>query len=157
MDRTLIDRYEADGDLPARAIAGLTPQELLAHPIPGTWSVQEVVLHLMDSDLVGTDRMKRVIAEPGSTLLAYDENKWTKHLGYDHADVKAAGEVFRLNRKITAAILRRLPDEVFRQTGTHTERGVESLEMLVEGYVEHARHHMKFVREKRAKLGKPMA
>lgn len=157
MDRTLIDRYEADGDLPAQAIAGLTRDELLARPIPGTWSVQEVVMHLMDSDLVGSDRMKRVIAEPGSTLLAYDENKWVQHLGYDDADAKAACEVFRLNRKMTAAILRRLPDGVFRQTGTHTERGVESLEMLVDGYIEHARHHMKFVREKRAKLGKPMA
>ena len=83
MDRTLIDRYEADGDLPAKAIAGLTRDELLAHPIPGTWSVQEVVMHLMDSDLVGSDRMKRVIAEPGSTLLAYDENRWVKHLGYE--------------------------------------------------------------------------
>lgn len=157
MDRTLIDRYEADGDLPAKAIAGLTRDELLAHPIPGTWSVQEVVMHLMDSDLVGSDRMKRVIAEPGSTLLAYDENQWLKHLGYDDADVKTACEVFRLNRKMTAAILRRLPDEIFRQTGNHTERGIESLEMLVRDYIDHARHHMKFVREKRVKLGKPMA
>ena len=157
MDRTLIDRYEADGELPAQAIAGLTRDELLARPIPGTWSVQEVVMHLMDSDLVGSDRMKRVIAEPGSTLLAYDENKWVKHLGYDDSDVKAACDVFRLNRKMTAAILRRLPDEVFRQSGTHTERGVETLEVLVKDYIEHARHHMKFVREKRARLGKPMA
>jgi len=157
VDRTLIDRYEADGDLPATAVAGLTRDELLAHPIPGTWSVQEVVLHLMDSDLVGSDRMKRVIAEPGSALLAYDENRWVKHLGYDHADANTACEVFRLNRKMTAAILRRLPDEAFRQTGTHTERGVESLGMLVRDYVDHARHHMKLVREKRAKLGKAMA
>ncbi len=157
MDRTLIDRYEADGELPAKSIAGLTRDELLAHPIPGTWSVQEVVMHLMDSDLVGSDRIKRVIAEPGSTLLAYDENKWVKHLAYDHADAKTACEVFRLNRKVTAAILRRLPDETFRQSGNHTERGVESLEMLVRDYVEHVQHHLKFVREKRIKLGKPMA
>jgi DinB superfamily len=157
VDRTLIDRYEADADLPGRAVAGLTRDDLLAHPIPGTWSVQEVILHLMDSDLVGSDRMKRVIAEPNPTLLAYDENLWVKHLGYDRADTATACEVFRLNRNMTAAILRRLPDAAFERTGNHTERGIESLARLVDGYVDHLHHHLKFVREKRAKLGKPMA
>ena len=157
MNRALIDEYEAGGAVPATAIAGLTGDELLAHPIPGTWSVQEVVLHLMDADLVGSDRMKRVIAEPGSTLLAYDENRWVKHLGYDKLDPATACEVFRLNRQMTAAVLRQLPDAVFAQTGTHTERGVESLEQLVRDYIQHLNHHMKFVREKRTKLGKPLA
>ncbi|HEX3152114.1 MAG TPA: DinB family protein [Gemmataceae bacterium] len=157
MNRDLIEQYEADGDLPAQAIAGLSKDELIARPIAGTWSVQEVVMHLMDSDLVGTDRMKRVIAEPNPTLLAYDENLWVKNLGYHEQEVALACEVFRLNRKLTAAILRRLPDTAFARQGNHTERGIESLEMLVDGYVEHARHHMKFVREKRIKLGKPLA
>jgi hypothetical protein len=156
VNRTLIDEYEAGADLPAQAMAGLTREELLAYPIPGTWSVQEVILHLMDSDLVGSDRMKRVIAEPGATLLAYDETRWVQSLGYDQADVKAACEVFRLNRKMTAAILRRLPDEAFQRTGTHTERGVETLEMLVKDYIGHLDHHLKFVVAKREKLGKPM-
>jgi hypothetical protein len=157
VDRALIDEYEAGADLPARAIAGLTRDELLAHPIPGTWSVQEVIVHLMDSDLVGSDRMKRVIAEPKPTLLAYDETLWSKHLGYDQADPRTACEVFRLNRKLTAAILRRLADAAFDRTGNHTERGIESLGQLIEGYIEHVDHHLKFVREKRVKLGKPMA
>jgi hypothetical protein len=157
VNRALIDQYEAGGDVPAKAVAGLTHDELLAHPIPGTWSVQEVVLHLMDSELVGSDRMKRVIAEPGATLLAYDETRWVKHLGYDKLDPAMACELFRLNRKMTAAILRQLPDAVFAQTGNHTERGIESLEQLVGDYIGHLTHHMKFVREKRAKLGKPLA
>jgi uncharacterized damage-inducible protein DinB len=157
VNRALIDEYEAGGATLATAIAGLSRDELLAHPIAGTWSVQEVVLHLMDSDLVGSDRIKRVIAEPGSTLLAYDENRWVKHLGYDRLDPATACEVFRLNRKMVAAVLRQLPDAVFTQTGNHTERGVESLEQLVRDYIQHLNHHMKFVREKRAKLGKPLA
>jgi hypothetical protein len=157
VNRALIEQYEAQANIPVTAIAGLTREELLTHPIPGTWSVQHVVLHLMDSDLVGSDRMKRVIAEPAPTLLAYDENLWVKHLGYDRLDPALACEVFRLNRKMTAAILRQLSDEVFRRTGTHSERGLESLEHLVDDYVTHVTHHMKFVREKRSKLGKPLA
>lgn len=36
MDRTLIDRFEADADVPAGAIEGLTREDLLAVPVPGT-------------------------------------------------------------------------------------------------------------------------
>ena len=36
MNRDLIEQYEADGDLPAKAIAGLTRDEFIAlGPLPG--------------------------------------------------------------------------------------------------------------------------
>ena len=65
-----------------------------------------MILHLMDSDLVGSDRMKRVISEPNPTLYAYDENLWAKNLSYHQLDPKTAVEIFRLNRVMTASILR---------------------------------------------------
>jgi DinB superfamily len=157
LNRASIDQYERDATLPAKAIAGLSTAELNSFPIAGTWSIQQCIMHLLDSDLVGSDRMKRVIAEPTPTLLAYDETLFVKNLYYEQLDPANACEIFRLNRIMMAAILRRCPDEAFKRTGNHTERGIESLEMLVEGYVEHLQHHMNFVREKRQKLGKPMA
>ena len=156
MDRTLIDRYEADADLPARAIAGLTPADLTAFPGPGAWSIHQVVLHLMDSDLIGSDRMKRVAAEPSPpSLIGYDETAFANHLHYHEQDPVTACEVFRLNRKMTAALLRLLPDEAFARVGNHSERGPETLRHLVEGYLDHARYHVRFIADKRARLGKP--
>src|SRR5262245_48318339 len=73
MDRSLIEEYARGATRPAEAIAGLTPSQLNAEPVPGTWSIQQIVLHLMDSDLVGSDRMKRVIAEREPQLIGYDE------------------------------------------------------------------------------------
>jgi hypothetical protein len=154
MNRKLIDQYEADGAIPAKAIQGLSSAELNAIPIPGKWSIQQVIIHLLDSDLVGTDRMKRVIAEDQPTLLAYNETLFAKHLGYEKLDPALACEIFRLNRKMTAAILRNVPDTAFERRGNHTERGWETLAELIEGYIEHLQHHMKFIDEKRAKLGK---
>jgi hypothetical protein len=156
MDRTLIERYVAGADVPAKALRGLTPQELNAFPVPGTWSVQQVILHLMDSDLIGADRMKRVIAEESPTLLAYDETAFSKRLFYETLDPALACEVFRLNRVLTGAILRKLPDAAFARAGNHTERGRETLELLVKGYADHLDHHMKFIKAKRQALGKPL-
>jgi uncharacterized damage-inducible protein DinB len=155
MNRALIDRYAAGADVPAKAIASLEKGDLLAFPIPGTWSIQQIILHLMDSDLIASDRMKRVAAEDRPTLVGYNETAFAQRLGYEHVSAQAAAELFRLNRQMTAEILRRLPDEAFQRKGLHTERGEVTLEQLLTTYTDHLDHHMKFVREKRKLLGKP--
>lgn len=157
MNRKLIDDYAAGAALPAKAIAGLTRDDMLAHPLPGTWSIQEIVMHLMDSDLIGSDRMKRVAAEKRPLIIGYNETQFTQSLGYDKLDPKLACEVFEKNRQITGAMLRNLPDAAFTRDGVHNERGLVTLEGLVKGYVDHLNHHLKFLYDKRKLLGKPLA
>src|SRR5437763_13905939 len=125
MDRAMIDRYAAGADVLAQAIKGLTRDDLNAFPVPETWSIQQIVLHLMDSDLIGSDRMKRVAAEENPPLVAYDETAFAERLCYDQLDTALACEIFRLNRRMTADLLRRLPDAAFARTGNHSERGRE--------------------------------
>jgi len=113
-------------------------------------------MHLLDSDLVASDRMKRVIAEDTPSLMGYDETAFAKRLHYDKLDPVQACETFRLNRLLTATILRQLPDETFERAGMHSERGRETLAEHVAHYVEHLDHHMKFLREKRKLLGRAL-
>lgn len=156
MDRSLIDRYAAQADALTTAADGLTREQLTAHPVPNTWSIQQIVLHLMDSDLIGSDRMKRVIAETRPLLIGYNETAFSQGLYYEQLDPAAAAQAFRANRLLTAEILRRLPDEAFSRIGIHNEHGAMTLADLVRAYVDHVDHHMRFVREKRAMLGKPL-
>src|SRR4051812_48078131 len=127
MDRSLIEQYEAGAGVLAVATRGLSGEELDAHPVPGTWSIREIVVHLMDSDLVGSERMKRVIAMEEPSLLGYDETAFARALDYASTDVDLAAEVFAINRKMTARILRGLPEEAFDRVGHHSERGSETL------------------------------
>lgn len=150
----LVAQYAAGADLPAQGVAGLTTAELNAHPVPGTWSIQQIVLHLMDSDLIASDRMKRIIAEDNPLIAAYNETLFSQRLFYEQMNVAQAVEVFRLNRMLTAELLRRLPLDAFERSGTHTERGRLTLRSLVETYVGHVHHHMKFLDQKRKLLGR---
>lgn len=154
--RDLIERYAAGAELPSQGIRGLTPQELNSFPVPGTWSIQQIVLHLMDSDLIASDRMKRVIAEERPLIVGYSESLFTANLFYDRLDAARAAEVFRLNRLVTADLLRCLPGEAFARFGIHTERGKVTLADLLETYADHVHHHMRFLRDKRRRLGKPL-
>lgn len=154
MDRAMIEEYARGGPVLAEEIRGLTRAELLAVPVPGTWSMQQIVLHLMDSDLIASDRMKRIIAEENPPIIGYSESAFAQRLHYDKQDAQIAAEIFALNRKLTAKVLRNLPEEAFRRFGTHNERGRVTLEAMVAMYVQHLGHHLKFLRHKRGLLGK---
>ena len=157
MNRSMIDEFARGIGLLYYATEGLTPLELRSRSGPGEWSIAQVVLHMMDSDLVGADRMKRVIAEDTPTLLAYDETKWAASLFYEEQPVATAAVLFDLNRRHVADVLRRLDDATFERAGIHTERGRETLEQLVCDYAAHLDHHLKFIYEKRQRLGRPIA
>lgn len=156
MARDLIEAYAAGAREPERWTAGLSPAELNAAPIPGKWSVQQCVLHVLDSDLIASHRMKRIIAEDNPLLIAYDETRFVASLHYDQMDVRLGCELFALNREQTTAILRRLPETAFERTGIHNQNGKVTLSQVIAGYVRHLAHHREFVVEKRRALGKPM-
>jgi uncharacterized damage-inducible protein DinB len=156
MKNQLVEQYANGADALSQAIAGLSRDDLLAYPVPGTWSIQQIVLHLMDSDLISSDRMKRVIAEENPTLIGYDETAFARGLFYEALDAGLAADVFAKNRRLTAEILRRVPEEAFDRFGMHSERGRVTLALLVQGMIDHLEHHLKFLREKRRLLGKPL-
>jgi len=160
MNRTIIDKYEAGGAKLARGIAGLSKDEMLWKPSAdagiGTWSIQEIVIHLMDSDLIWSTRMKSIIAEDHPIILGFDESKFVSNLFYADQNPVTAIELFDLNRRQVARILRKLPDSSFSRTGNHSERGSITLEESVKTRVQHLDHHLSFVFKKREKLGKPL-
>jgi len=156
MDRTLIEQYAKGAGMVAESIKGLTRDDFRATPVPGTWSIQQIVIHLMDSDLIASDRMKRVIAEDNPAIIGYNETAFSQKLFYDKLDPAVAADIFKKNRELTAIILQNLPDNAFARTGTHNERGKISLKELLAMYVQHLEHHLGFLRHKRQLLGKPL-
>jgi hypothetical protein len=157
MDRSSVERYVKGAGALTPAIAGLARVELTAHPVPGTWSIQQIVFHIMESDLIATDRMKRIAAMENPLLIGYDETAFGERLFHEQLDLGLACELFEKNRLLTGELLRRLPDEAFARTGVHNERGKISLGELVADYADHLEHHLKFIRQKREMLGKPLA
>jgi uncharacterized damage-inducible protein DinB len=154
MDKSLIDNYEQGSAKLRKAVAGLSAADAQAFPVPGTWSIQQIVIHLADSDLINSDRMKRIIAEDNPTLIGYDESKFTKNLHYHDQSIEDALTLFEINRRQTARILRKLPDSAFERKGTHNEAGEMNLAQWIQRTVNHLDHHLKFIVEKRAKLAK---
>lgn len=155
MSSDLIERYAQGATQLAESIRGLSREDLNAFPVPGTWSIQQIVIHMMDSDLIGSDRMKRVAAEDRvPTLIGYDESAFARNLAYEELDPQLACEIFEKNRRMTTEVLKRLPKTAFDRVGDHNEHGQMTLHQLLETYVGHLDHHLKFIAQKRKLLGK---
>jgi hypothetical protein len=154
MNRQIIENYARGAGVVAAEIRGLSADDFRATPVPGTWSIGQIVLHLMDSDLIASDRMKRIIAEDNPPIIGYNESAFAQHLFYDALDPFKAADIFMKNREMTAEILRRLPDAAFARVGTHNERGKITLGEMVEMYVRHLEHHIKFLQHKKQLLRK---
>jgi uncharacterized damage-inducible protein DinB len=160
MDPSTLESYEAGPAKLRQSLASLTEQDLRTVPAPewnsGAWTIQQVILHISDTDLVFADRMKRVIAEDNPTLLAFDEQKWTAALHYPQQSAEEAVALLELIRKQMSTIFHQLPESAFNRFGTHSTAGKKTLADLIRNAVDHLEHHVKFIHAKRIKMGKEM-
>jgi hypothetical protein len=149
---TLLEQYLAGPNLLGRTIAGMTKGQLLARPIPGKWSTQEVVCHLADYEPIYADRMKRVIALEEPELLKGDPKLFAARLAYDHRDLEEELAIIEWTRKQMARILRALTPVDFQRRGGHSRDGALTLEVLLQRITDHIPHHVRFIEEKRRAL-----
>ena len=144
-----IEQYLAGPNLLRRAIAGMSKKQLLARPIPGKWSTQEVVCHVADYEPIYADRMKRVIALEEPELLKGDPQLFAARLAYDHRDIEEELAIIEWTRKQMVRILRMLTPVDFQRRGWHSRDGALTLEVLLQRITDHIPHHIRFIEEKR--------
>ena len=151
-----IEHYAAGGQRLSLAIRGLEAADLALTSEPGTWSIQQLVVHVADAELALADRMKRVIATDNPPLLAWDENAFMAALRYDQQSVDDAVALVDLTRRQVGRILRALSAAAFDRAGVHSEAGHLTLADLVVRADKHLDHHLAFVAGKRERMGKLM-
>ena len=152
MDRSRIEVYAAGGAELVRAYWGLSHEHLHTKPADGSWTLHQNAIHMLDSDLIASDRMKRIACMDNPLLCGYDETGFSSLPGSEKLNPFAACEMFQKNRVMTATILRALPDATFQRTGIHTESGKVSLAEIIDKYIYHLSHHLVHIAKKRAKL-----
>lgn len=157
MIETFLAEYESASAALRQAVQGLSQEALLKKPADGTWSIQQIVIHLMDSDLIITDRAKRVIAEPEPELIGFDERLFAANLYYDAQSVEDAISLIEINRRQFCRVLRQLPTEAMERRGFHNERGEVTLRQLLLSLNSHFRQHLQFIRDKRGGTTAPTA
>jgi len=129
---------------PARLaeLLAAAPQTLCARrPAPGKWSIQEIVAHLADDELVGAYRIRLILAAPGTAIQAFDQDLWAETGRYAATEPGQALALFRALREANLALLHRLSPAEWERAGIHAERGEESIRDIATYYAGHDLNH----------------
>jgi hypothetical protein len=119
------------------------PQDMRQfRPAPDRWTIHEIVVHIADSEANSYVRCRRLLAEPGSTVMGYDEWRWAKTLDYHAQSTDEAVELFRWLRRLSYRLIKDQPEEVWANTVHHTESGPMTLDQWLDIYDRHVPDHV---------------
>src|SRR4051794_10730211 len=148
----LIADYEAGISLLRRSVEDMTADQLRARPVEGKWSSLEVVCHVGDCEQFDADRMKRTLAMSRPLLLAADAWLYPEAVRYHERDLEEELALVELTRKQMARILRLVGPDAWQRTAVHSEHGLVALRQLLALAVDHLKHHVAFIAQKREVL-----
>ena len=152
---TIVDAYLAGPDELRLAVADMSRDQLVARPIPGKWSVLEVVCHLADTEANIAHRLKTVLAEDRPEFERVQPDRLLAALAYHSREPDEEISRSSTSRAGRSPVSCRISPA--RGLGTDGDRsknaGRGPSAQMLNGAVEHLKHHLAFIIEKRHALG----
>jgi uncharacterized damage-inducible protein DinB len=136
------------------AIRGLSTEQLARPEAPGTWSINHVLRHLADSEVVWGWRLRMVLAHDRPAITGYDQDLWADRLKYGEANPEESIAEFAVLRGGNLRLLRQSTPEDMKRYGVHSERGEESVAHMMKLYAGHDRLHLNQIERIR---GRPLS
>lgn len=136
----------------AKAIDGVPKRRLATREAPTKWSINHVLRHLADSEVVLGWRMRMILAHDRPAITGYDQDLWADRLKYGDADAAESVREFGALRAGNLRLLKGASPEDLKRVGVHAERGEESVEHLMKLYAGHDLLHLGQIERIRASL-----
>jgi uncharacterized damage-inducible protein DinB len=132
------------------AVDGITPRQLDTPYREGGWTVRQVVHHLPESHANAWIRFKLALTEDTPTIKPYNEDAWAKLPDVPNAPIEPSLVLLDALHQRWVALLDAMTDADFRRPLMHPERGVITLDTLLQIYAWHGPHHIGHVNIVRA-------
>jgi hypothetical protein len=138
---SLIQRYR-DSQTRTLAAFAITGSALNKTYAPGKWTVQQMLVHLADSETVLFARVRRCIAEEGAQMNAFDPDLWAAKLAYEQMPLAVSRDLYRATRAAVIDLAQRFGETHAHRTYLHSEAGERTLAQELEKIAFHNEHHL---------------
>jgi DinB superfamily len=115
---------------------------LRTRPFEGKWTPNEVIGHLADSEWVYGYRLRLILCEDNPTILGMNQDLWVAGQRHNEREPLELVEMFRTMRQFNLALWKRMSPADLKRTGTHNERGPESLSVMLRMLAGHDLSHL---------------
>jgi hypothetical protein len=130
-----------------RLIKGVPTAKLRKRRAPDQWSVNEILAHLAEAEIVGAFRMRLILGAPGTPITPFDQDSWVISGHYSKRDPRKSLEQFRAVREANLILLKSLTPQQWKHHGVHAERGVETIEHIAHMFAGHDINHTRQIEQ----------
>jgi uncharacterized damage-inducible protein DinB len=135
---------EALADTPEQiraAVQNWTDAQFERSYAPGKWSIRQVLIHLAQTELALTTRVRFALSQPGYAAQAFAQDDWIPLDG--QSDARTALEAYTALRRFNLAMFRGLTPAQRGRTFTHPEYGTLTVDWVANQIAGHDIHHLK--------------
>lgn len=129
-----------------RALGRATRRRLARRPARREWSATEVLGHLLDAEVTLGFRIRKLAAEPGAAIVAWDQEKWTDGLRHRRGDARTLLAAYAALRAANLEQVRRLSPAQRGAAGRHPEYGRIRVREMLDHWAEHDLNHLAQIR-----------
>lgn len=141
-DQMPLDILTRTGPRMREAIRGLSKAQLARPEAPGKWSINHVLRHLADSEIVWGWRMRMALTHDRPPITGFDQDAWADRLNYGESDAEESIAEFDVLRAGNLRLLRNASPDDMKRVGVHAERGEESVGYMMRLYAGHDLMHL---------------
>lgn len=149
----LIGQIEAAPAALRDAVDGLTAAQLDTAYRPGGWTVRQVVHHVPDSHMNGYIRFKHALTRDEPEVQSYDQTKWAETAEARTAPPEVSLALLDALHERWVALLRSLTAADFARVSRHPKWGPITLDVQLQIYAWHGRHHTAHITSLRQREG----
>jgi hypothetical protein len=128
-----------------RLTAGWTKRQWEKSYAPGKWSARRVMIHLAQTELALTTRVRFAASQDGYVAQAFNQDAWLPL--DDRADGATALAAYLALRALNVTLFKGLTPEQRKRTFTHPEYGALTADWVAAQLAGHDIHHLKQLKE----------
>jgi len=125
-----------------KALGGFPRKMWTFKPRRSNWSIHEILWHLADAETYTYIRLRYCVAEPGTPVSSWDQEKWASRSDYQRHDAQQALGIIRVMRDANFGMVKDLSPKTWKQGVRHAEFGIPTLEWWVGHIAWHMDHHI---------------
>src|SRR5262245_32972843 len=129
-----------------RVVSRASRRRLARRPARREWSATEVLGHLLDAEVTLAFRVRKLAAEPGGVIVAWDQEQWTDGLRHQRGDARTLLDAYAALRPANVEQVRRLTPAQRSAAGRHPEYGRLRVGEMLEHWAEHDLIHLEQIR-----------
>jgi hypothetical protein len=141
-NREPIEVLGKTADVLATFVDEHSAEVLRARPFPGKWTPNEVIGHLSDSEWVYGFRIRLILCEDKPVILGMDQDLWVAGQRHNEREPEDLLTMFRSLRAANIELWKRMTPIDLKRYGRHSERGEESLGLMLRMNAGHDLSHI---------------